>query len=398
MSQMTSRERLLKTINHEKTDYLPCCFMSFSIMRKRYNEDRWAAARAESDMGLDPMLFIPSAPRPDRPEHPDLRGLPVRIPKDVKVNERRETVEKDFDILHKEYVTPKGNLTTSVRLSDDWLHGDHIPFLDDYQVARAKKALITAPEDLDALKYMLMPPSEEDAAAYEDEAAEAHKFCKEAGALLAGGWGIGMDMANWLCGMEDLMMYVMEQPGFVADLLTIIHNWNKKRMEVILSGNVDLFIRRAWYEGCDFINLNFYRQVIMPQLKAEVELAHANNAKFGYICTSGSKPLVDCYLEAGVDVFIGIDPVQGTHTDLTFLKETIGDEICLWGGVSAAITVERGTQDEIRRAVHEAVKILGPDGLILSPIDNLTVNEPQVWENIDIFIDEWKKQRQNVTM
>jgi len=30
-------------------------------------------------------------------------------------------------------------------------------------------------------------------------------------------------------------------------------------MEVVLSAGVDTYIRRAWYEGCDFIPRKFHR-------------------------------------------------------------------------------------------------------------------------------------------
>jgi hypothetical protein len=29
----------------------------------------------------------------------------------------------------------------------------------------------------------------------------------------------------------------------------------------------------------------------------------------------------------------------------------------------------------------------------LSPIDNLTVDAPRTWRNLDVLIDEWKKLR-----
>jgi hypothetical protein len=72
------------------------------------------------------------------------------------------------------------------------------------------------------------------------------------------------------------------------------------------------------------------------------------------------------------------------------MKTKLADRVCLWGGVSAAVTVERGTPHEIQKAVQEAIQTLGPDGFILSPVDNLTVDESRTWENISFFIDAWK--------
>jgi len=106
-----------------------------------------------------------------------------------------------------------------------------------------------------------------------------------------------MDMADWLCGMQNLMFLAMDQPGMVVDLLEMIHVWNMQRMELVLSAPVDLYIRRAWYEGCDFITPGFFRSAVLPRLKIEAELTHAHGAKFGYICSSGTQPLLDAYLE-----------------------------------------------------------------------------------------------------
>jgi uroporphyrinogen-III decarboxylase len=190
--------------------------------------------------------------------------------------------------------------------------------------------------------------------------------------------------------MQNLMVLMMQQSDFVSELLEMIHVWNQKRMEVVLSAPVDLYIRRAWYEGVDFVTPGFYRDAILPRLQAEVDLAHEHGAKFGYICSSGTTPLLDDYLEAGIDVLIGIDPVQGTHTDLALIKEKLGDRVCLWGGVSGAVTVEMGTDEQVRTAVRAAIRALGPTGFILSPVDNITVDAPLTWHNIEVFINEWR--------
>jgi uroporphyrinogen-III decarboxylase len=393
MSEMTSRERLLRALSCDEGDHIPCCFMSFSALRKRHNEDMFALCKAELAMGLDSLLFIPAAGRPLRRNHPDLRGLPVRPAPEVETREWREVDDGDQDILHKEYITPAGTLSTSVRLSEDWTHGDHIPFIDDYQIPRQLKPLVTKASELPALDFMLTPPSEEDEAAFKQEAERAHAFVAEHGPLLVGGWGVGMDMANWLCGMQELMLLTFDEPDFVEDVLEMIHQWNLKRMELTLSAPVDLYIRRAWYEGVDFVVPDFYRDAILPRLKREVDLVHEHGAKCGYICSSGAMPLHDYHLEAGIDVLIGIDPVQGTYTEMPKVREELAGKVATWGGVSGAVTVELGEEEEVRAAVREAIDALGPDGFILSPVDNITVDRPLTWRNVDIFIDEWKKHR-----
>ena len=393
MPEMTSRERLLRTMQLQPVDHIPCSCMSFTALRRRCGENLYELAKSERAMGLDSFLFIPSLPRPQRTDHPDLRGLPVRFDPAMKVREWRENSNGDAAILHKEYTTPAGKLTTSVKLSDDWPHGEHIPFVDDYQIPRAVKPLITEQGELDALRYMLRPPSPEDINAYKREAQRAHAFVDEQEILLVGGWGVGADMANWLCGSENLIVLACEQPEFVTELLEMIHEWNLCRMRLVLGGKIDLFVRRAWYEGCDFLRPQFYRDVLLPSLKAEINLAHEQGALFGYICSSGTRPLLDLYKEAGIDVLIGVDPVQGTHTDMGLIKTKLRERTCLWGGISGAVTVEMGSEDEVRQAVRTALDTLGPQGFILSPVDNLTLDAPRTWHNLQIMINEWQRLR-----
>jgi uroporphyrinogen-III decarboxylase len=393
MDELTSRERMLAALRREPVDYIPCCFMSFTVLRRQCREDFYELVKAERAMGLDSFLLIPAAPRGERLDHPDLRGLPVRFDPAVETREWREEAAGTCPILHKEYLTPAGKLTVSVRLAADWPHGDHIPFVDDYQVSHAVKPLVTEAAELEILPYLLRPPAADDIAAFQEEAEKARAFAEEEGVLLAGGWGVGADLASWLCGVGNFTLLVHDQPGFAVALLDMIHQWNVLRMSVVLSAPVDLYIRRAWYEGCDFLTPEFFGEIMLPRLKTEVELAHANGALFGYICSSGTLPMLDFYIEAGVDVLIGVDPVQGTHTNLEQMKQKAGGKLSLWGGVSGAVTVEMGSEDEVRAAVARAIEALGPEGFILSPVDNITVDEPRTWYNIDVLMDEWRQRR-----
>ena len=41
MVELTSRERMLRAIDLRPVDYVPCCLMSFSALRKRHGGDRY---------------------------------------------------------------------------------------------------------------------------------------------------------------------------------------------------------------------------------------------------------------------------------------------------------------------------------------------------------------------
>ena len=127
----------------------------------------------------------------------------------------------------------------------------------------------------------------------------------------------------------------------------------------------------------------------MPILKKDVEIAHQAGVKFGCIATDKVMPLLPFFIEAGVDVLIGIDP----HTyDLTKTKEILGSKVCLWGGVNGHLTVEMENESQTREEVRSAMRDLSSGGgFILSPVDNVREDTDQSRKNGLALIDEWKK-------
>jgi len=395
--QLSSRERMLEAFACREPDYTPCCFMIFNGLRKNCR-DQFEFVDRQLELGLDAFVEIP--PRPikrdrSKTEQGDLHGLPVRFPPDVEVRDWREDRPGErYPILHREYKTPAGVLTTEVNKTEDWVHGDRVPLFDDFVIPRARKRLVTGPDDLPALKHLLAMPTDEEIAAFRENARRARAFAQKRGVITAGQWGVLFDAACWLCGMEELSIAMLERPEFVEELFGIIAAWNRRRMEVILDEGVDLFIRRSWYETADFLSPSLYERFILPILKEDVRTAHAAGAKFATIVTSSYTPLLDLYLESGIDVLIGLDPVQDARADFKLTKQKLGGKICLWGGVNGFVTVERGTPEQVRNEVRYAMETLAPGGgFILSPVDNVTLDDERTWANVHALIDEWRRCR-----
>jgi uroporphyrinogen-III decarboxylase len=390
---MQSRERMLAALKCQPVDHPPCCFMQFSALERECRDqfemvDRLLAWGLDATVQAPPwLLTVPG-------DACDLRGLPVCYHPGVEV---REWVEHKpgarYPTLWKEYATPAGTLRTRVSQTEDWPYGDHVPFLDDFVVSRALKPLITQADDLPALRYLLQPPTAEAIREYREEARAARAFARERGVLVSGGASAAADLAGWLCGLQELVYHAVDDPALVEGLMTVLATWNLERMRVVLDEGVDLWVRRAWYEGCDFWSPRLYWRFILPHLCEEVALAHAHGARYGYILTRGAMPLLDLILKAGVDVLIGVDPLKG-GADLAAMKEKAQGRLCLWGGVNAAITVERGTADEVREAVRQACDLLAPGGgFILSPVDEIDNPPDQPWANVQAFVDAWKECR-----
>jgi len=392
--EFSSRERMMTAIECREPDYVPLCFMIFSALKSKCR-DQYEFVERQLGLGLDAVVELPAAPPHTELYHSDLHGLPVRFDPRVRVREWREDrADEKYPLLYKEYATPSGALRTVISKAEDWPYGDHVPLFDDYLIPRSKEFLVTDRDDLEHLKYLFMPPSEEDVNEFRETSRRAKELADSRGLLVTAGWGVGIEAACWMCGIEELILAAVYDPGFVEEMAQLIARWNQERMQPILDVGVDLFVRRGWYESADFWPPDLFRQFILPSLEKEVHMAHDAGAKFGYIITTGTMPLLDILLESGIDVLIGVDPVQGRDTDLSELKRRLSGKICIWGGVNGFVTVEMGSREEIESAVATAISILAPGGgFILSPVDNIRDTSEEVWKNVQIMIEAWKKHR-----
>jgi hypothetical protein len=386
---MSSRQRLLTALNGGKPETIPCSFMLFNGL-KTESHDYLDFIQKQLDLGLDAYIQIPPRPLVVKNDHYNLHGLPVSYHPEVTVKEWKETqAGQQYPILVKEYHTPAGVLRAEVRQDDEWRWGDHVPFLDDYLVGRSNQFIVDGPAELDALRYLLVPPKPEEIADFKTESAPILEFAQQNDILVAGGWGVGADLTGWVYGLHRLPYAIFDQPEFVAELLDIIAVWNRARMEVILQAGVDIFFKRTWYENCDNFTPRHFRKFIKPILAADAALAHKYDTKYGIMMTSNCMALLDDIADAGVDAIIGVDPEQW---DLEVAAKKLGGRVCLWGGVNGHLTVELGTPEDVRTEVRRAVEVLAPrGGFILSPVDNVREYTPKSKANVQTLIHEWQQ-------
>lgn len=382
---------MLTAIGGGKPDHVPLSFMIFQALRGRSEGWRDFVERS-IELGMDPVVSLAAAASSDGPEHADAPGTPLSFPPGITVREWRERPPGGrYPLLHKEYLTPSGTLSVAVHRTDDWPYGDHVPFLNDYIEPRATKHLVTSPEDLPALRELLAEPTAEDLAEYRAAWREANAFAAQRQLLTTVGQGVGADALAWIFGLTNAVLAAVDRPDFLDELLDVIFRWNRRRMEILLEAAPDLFIRRGWYEGTSFWSPALFRRLLLPRIQSEARLAHEAGSGFGYIMTVGGNEFADLLAESGVDVLIGVDDVQDHGMNFTELKQKLRGRIALWGGVNGFLTIEEGGEDDIRKATAAALETLGPDGFILSPVDNIRNASETTWRKVLCFIDAWKQ-------
>ena len=165
-NSMTSRQRMLAAIDCNEVDHVPCSFMLFKGLLAS-SHSYFEFIQRQLALGVDVFVQIP--PRSPKPvsDSYNLHGLPVSYHPSVKIREWKEQQTGDkWPVMFKVYETPVGNLQAEVYQDDEWPYGDHVPFLDDYIESRSRKFLIDNLNDLEPLRYLLVPPSSAEVAEF----------------------------------------------------------------------------------------------------------------------------------------------------------------------------------------------------------------------------------------
>lgn len=341
--------------------------------------DQCRRVEAVLAMGLDDTLLLkPPGPREDEVARPEWLA-PVTW-----------HVRREGPRLVKEYHTPEGPLRQAVRRPEDWPFGEDIALWSDLNVIHGAEYPVKGRDDLPALRQVLRPPTAGQLAEFRGQARDLRAFAQRHGVLLEGGWVTIVDAAAWLVGLDHLIWHAVDDPDFVAELLEVIYEWERPRLELLLEARVDLVVHSAWYEMPRFWSPRRYRELIEPVLRREVALSHGAGVPFCYILSAGASLIMDDLLDLGVDAVRGVDPVQGHGDEVALIKRTIGSRVAIWGGVNAAVTLERGTPEEIRVAVDEAIRTGGPGGgFVLYPVDQIWAHTP--WRNVEVLIARWRE-------
>ena len=296
---------------------------------------------------------------------------------------------EEHPVLEKIYHTPEGPLRTVVKTTEDWPHGDNIPLFSDFNVSRAREYLIKERADVPKLKTLLGEPKPEEYRRFKEEAAELRRAAGQLGVVLEGGRTVIGDSLVWLLGIERLIYGSFDEPGFIAELLEAICEWEKRRLALLLDQQVELVFHSAWYEITDFWTPQLYREMLVPRLRELIRMTHQAGAKFAYIITKSYDSLAEELLGLGADCLYGADPLQGA-ANLEFLRKTYKGEVCLWGGLSSAVTLGQGSRVQIQRAVEEAIRELAPGGgFVLFPVDTILPGA-NPWEKTSILLDTWR--------
>ena len=170
-----------------------------------------------------------------------------------------------------------------------------------------------------------------------------------------------------LLGYEEALMAPLAEPAACAEFLDRIVTYNLALAEhAVRTFGVRIIATTddvAMASGPLF-HPDVYREHLLPAFRRAIQGFKALGCLSVKHCDGNVLPLVDHWIEAGIDCLDPIDP--GAGLTMAGMKSRYGDRIALKGNVDCVHTLCTGTPDDVREEVRRCIADGGPGGLIVS--------------------------------
>jgi uroporphyrinogen decarboxylase len=362
--KMTSRERVIKSLNHKEPDLMPIdlgATVVTSVTNIVYEN-----LREYLGLGADPQPFISNRPmgtvypKEDFYQHYQVDFRTVTLKSPWKSMAREMPDESYYD----EY---------NVRWKKIYYYYDIVERpLSGISLSDLKDAVWLDPFDKGRVEGL----KEETAKLREstDYAIVADIMCDGP-----------FELACMMRGYDEFAIDLIADPKFAHTLLdriteTDIALWDAllsevgDKVDVVCQGD-DLGIQTGL-----FISPKMFREFIKPCLKRMYDFVHSKTKAKIFMHSCGSVyDIIPDLIEIGVDI---LNPLQSTAAkmDLKKIKQEFGNDISLWGGgIDIQKLLPFASYQEIEDEVKRIIELLMPGGgFVFAPTHNIQANiEPE---------------------
>ncbi|MCK5801644.1 MAG: hypothetical protein KAI66_02370 [Lentisphaeria bacterium] len=407
METMTSRERVLRTVNFQKADRVPIdlgALKASCIGVKAYN-------RVKAELGIhddtriwDPTFMIASV------EEAVLQRFHVDVvPLDIS--------SAEFDLMPDSEWHPKtlypgaeGLLPPGTRIGTDsegdWVRLDQDGKPTSYHMPR--EGYYFDDTSFNELGAMIDPSAFQPVTGFSDAQLEAlqkrGKFLYDNTDYAMLGWGGGVCFLGLSLITDRLSNVTMGLPSeWMIMLMT-----EKETCHEMMDKSVDASIQClkqlhdavgdtcfAWGIAADdsgtqrgeFINPELWAEMIKPHYAKLCDWVHQNTNWKTFLHSCGSiYHLIPHMIEAGVDI---LNPIQTSAANMEpeRLKEEFGGKVVIWGGgCDTQHILPTATPEEVREHVRERLAIFAPGGgYVFNQVHNIQPNVPP--ENVIAMLD-----------
>lgn len=361
---LTSRERVLTAVAHEEPDRVPIVIgvsNATGIKMRPYQELKELIGVSAPDEYLYDWPELGTAAIDEatmRRLHSDVRGVLDLEP--ASVLERNRAREP-----HSDYVNSWGSGAKEVK------PGEWFPMVEPLKGANT----ITEIEDYPW-------PDMDDPTRVAHVAEQAARLAGGDYAIIATPWLLfPLERAFAMQGMETFLMNMALHPDFAEALLLKNAELCKKLMLHFLDaldGNVDI-VKIGDDLGTQqslLMSPEMYRRMLKPIHAEFIELIKDHTpVKILFHSCGDVYPLLDDFVEIGVDIVNPVQTSAGQLSDLPRLKGRYGKNLTFCGAIDTHRVLPQGTSEQVRDEVDRVIQILGPGGGYLAGAVHTIMND-----------------------
>jgi uroporphyrinogen decarboxylase len=309
---MNNRERVLTSLQHKQPDKIP---YQIIFTQKAYHKMVEYFGDPGFEANLNNCLYIRRARKEKQVVAPDIVEDEFGVKWDI-------SIDKDIGVVCNRLVTPEN--------------------LRDYQI----------PDPYDPTRYK----------GFEEEIANN----KDKFVVVSMGFSL-FERAWSLAGMENVLMAMVANPGFVHELLDRILDYHLKLIDYSCQYEIDgILFGDDWGQQRGLLmGPKLWREFIKPRIKQMYQLTKSKGKTVMIHCCGDIVKILPDLIEVGVDVF---NPFQPEVMDVFEIKRKYGEALSFYGGISVQKTLPFGTVTEVKAEVSRLLDEIGKNGgYIASP-------------------------------
>jgi uroporphyrinogen decarboxylase len=194
--------------------------------------------------------------------------------------------------------------------------------------------------------------------------------------------GSVFEIAWQLCGMEKFLTDLLVEPSLPCSIMERLCEIQIEVMKRFLSRAGDRVKMVYYYDDVAatqslLVSRDLWLRYIRPHHARLIETARSLGMKTMYHTDGAVEPLLEDFIDMGLDVLSPIQPEVAGFDDPRALKEKYGTRLSFHGGVSVTHLLPSGNPRQIQSAVKGLVGTLGRGGgYVLSSSHHIQTDTP----------------------
>jgi len=191
-------------------------------------------------------------------------------------------------------------------------------------------------------------------------------------------------------GTEALIMDTFDDPVWVHEFMQVLLERKKPYVKSLEGSGYDVTELGGGDASTTVISPAIFNTFVAPYDKQLIDEAHNAGVRVSYHVCGGMMPILEDLASMGPDALETFTPPEmGADANLAEAKRRIGDKVCMIGGFNQAHYLlgctEKATRDYVRKCFNEAG---GSGSYILAPSDHFFDADVNL---LNVFADEARK-------